>query len=126
MDTGAAISCIDDQVAITLGIKPTGTVNGHGMSGASARNLYSVQITIVAGTQQRWNYESPRIMVVDISKQGLIALIGRDFLRNGMMVYGGFSGIVDLSIWIIKMVLLNFELEYKSPVTSPSVQCWKR
>ena len=98
MDTGAAISCIDDQVAITLGIKPTGTVNGHSMSGAPVRNLYSVQITIVASPQQRWNYGSPRIVGVDISKQGLIALIGWDFLRNGMMVYSGFSGIVDLSI----------------------------
>ena len=98
VDTGAAISCVDDQVAVALGIKPNGTVNGHGRSGASVRNLYSTQITIEAGLQQKWNFESTRIMGVNISKQGLIALIGRDFLRNGMMVYSGFSGIVDLSI----------------------------
>ena len=45
VDTGAAISCVDDQVAVALGIKPNGTVNGHGMSGASVRNLYSTQIS---------------------------------------------------------------------------------
>ncbi len=83
---------------MTLGIKPTGTVNGHGMSGTSVRNFYSAQIAIVVSPQQKWNFESTRIMGVDISKQGLIALIGGDFLRNVLMVYSGFSGIVDLSI----------------------------
>lgn len=97
IDTGAAVSCIDDSVAIKLNVKPTGMVKGHGMSGESNRNLYSAQIAIVTGPQ-RWAYESTRIMGVDIQKQGLIALIGRDFLRNGMMIYSGFSGIVDLGI----------------------------
>jgi hypothetical protein len=98
INTGAAVSCIDDSVAIKLNVKPTGIVRGHGMSGESNRNLYSAQIAIVAGPQQKWTFESTRIMGVDIQKQGLIALIGRDFLRNGMMIYSGFSGIVDLGI----------------------------
>ena len=81
-----------------MNVKPTGIVRGHGMSGGSNRNLYPAQIAIVVGPQQKWTFESTRIMGVDIQKQGLIALIGRDFLRNGMMIYSGFSGIVDLGI----------------------------
>jgi hypothetical protein len=98
IDTGAAVSCIDDSIATKLNVKPTGVARGHGMSGESIRNLYSVQISIVAAPQQKWTFESTRIMGVEIEKQGLIALIGRDFLRNGIMIYSGFSGIVDLGI----------------------------
>jgi hypothetical protein len=35
IDTGVAVSCIDDSVAIKLNVKPTGVVKGHGMSGES-------------------------------------------------------------------------------------------
>ena len=97
IDTGAAVSCIDDAIATQLGIKPTGTTNAHGMSGPSVRNLYSARITILAGAQ-KWNYDSTRIMGVNINKQGLIALIGRDLLGKGILVYSGYSGVVELGI----------------------------
>ncbi|HII83210.1 MAG TPA: hypothetical protein HA269_08135 [Ferroplasma sp.] len=97
IDTGAQISCIDDTVASKLGISPTGQIHCGGMAGSSVRNLYSAKLTIVEGNQ-RWQFESASIIGVDIIKQGLVALIGRDFLGKGMMVYSGFLGIVDLSI----------------------------
>ena len=67
------------------------------MSGYSHRNSYTAKLAIIAGNQ-RWQFESARVMGVNIINQGLIALIGRDFLSKGMMVYSGFLGIVDLSI----------------------------
>ena len=97
IDTGAAISCIDDTVASGLGINPTGQTNSGGMAGPSVRNSYSAKLTLLAGNQ-RWQFESTRVIGVNIVNQGLIALIGRDFLSRGMMVYSGFLGIVDLSI----------------------------
>ena len=97
VDTGAQISCIDDTVATKLGISPSGQIHGSGMSGYSPRNSYSAKLAIIAANQ-RWQFESAKVMGVDIINQGLIALIGRDFLSKGMMTYSGFMGIVDLSI----------------------------
>lgn len=97
IDTGAQISCIDDTVASKLGIHPTGQIPGRGMAGSSVRNSYSAKL-IILHANQRWQFESTRIMGVNIIEQGLVALIGRDFLSKGMMTYSGFSGIVDLSI----------------------------
>lgn len=97
IDSGAQISCIDDTVASKLGINSIGQIQGGWMAGSSIRNLFSAKLTIVEGNQ-RWQFESASVMGVDIIKQGLVALIGRNFLSKGMMVYSGFLGIVDLSI----------------------------
>lgn len=97
IDTGATISCIDDTVASKLGINPTGQINSGGMAGSSKRNLYPAKLTILAGNQ-RWQFESTGVIGVNIIYMGLIALIGRDFLSKGIMVYNGFLGIVDLCI----------------------------
>lgn len=97
IDAGTTLSFIDDTLASKLGINPTGRINSGGMRGSSVGNSYPVKLTILAGNQ-RWTFETTRALGVNIVSQGLIALIGRDFLSKGIMIYSGFMGIIDLGI----------------------------
>ena len=96
IDTGAAVSCIDDDVAIALKLPVTGT--GFMTSATHTgqpRNLYPVEIEIAG-----WpiKFGSNRIMGANLKPQQLVALIGRDLLKNCVLVYNGPTGGFSLSI----------------------------
>ena len=93
LDTGASHTCFDIKAATDLGLVITGRMS---MSSASHANhiapLYSGKL-IFGG------------MNIDVSgggaslsSQGLIALIGRDILRLGILFYHGADGSVSFAI----------------------------
>ena len=95
IDTGATSTAIDDQVAQHLKLP---VVDKGAMVSASHNNhpcnLYPVQFTLSG----QISLEAPKAMGVNLAPQGFIAIIGRDVLRQCVMVYNGHTGSISLSI----------------------------
>jgi predicted aspartyl protease len=94
LDTGASTTCLDDQVAEQLSLPVIGTASiGTASHASSRRNIYPVAIEI-AGLQ---THIIAKAVGVELSSQGLLALIGRDVLSACTLFYNGLSGEITLS-----------------------------
>jgi hypothetical protein len=111
LDTGSSGSAIDQSVANELGLKPTGTVTGHGLAGESEIKVYSVKLFIPAepllmklppGRTAFLGMPQSVGSVVNLH-QGheatlgklpgrLIGLLGRSFLQFTRTTYDGLTG----------------------------------
>lgn len=95
IDTGASVTCIDEQVAADLGLP---VVDVGKMSSASHEghpcNLYPAQITI----PPILTFQAPRAMGAKIVGQGFVAIIGRDVLQGCVFIYNGGAGQITLCI----------------------------
>lgn len=97
IDTGAFMSCIDEEVAKNLGLSAIDVVNMTSASHESTEvNIYPARIEIVAG--QTLKFDMARVLGVNLKKQQLIALIGRDILSRCTLFYNGVTGQITLSI----------------------------
>jgi hypothetical protein len=90
IDTGASITAVDEGVVAALGIQPIGQMKLSTPSQSRAAWLYATRLTC-AGIAM------PVLDVLDIvgctlQPQGFIALLGRNFLRNVVLVYDGPTG----------------------------------
>lgn len=95
IDTGASQSCVDEQVAIDLGLP---VVDVGRMTSASHEqhpcNLYPVQISITGSI----TFQSPRAMGAKLAPIGYIAIIGRDVLQHCVLICNGPMGQVTLAL----------------------------
>lgn len=94
IDTGASITCIDDDLAKKLGLPVLDVVQMVSASHTTPANVYPVQIEVVG---VGISVQVLRCMGAKLSQQGIAALIGRDFLVNGLLVYNGVVGAITLS-----------------------------
>ena len=96
IDTGASTSCIDDEIAVKMGLPIIDVVNMMSASHPSvAQNVYPIQMHL-AGSNI--TIEIPHAVGANLASQGLIALIGRDFLQHCTFHYNGVSGQITLSV----------------------------
>ena len=96
IDTGASSTCIDDAIAQQLQLPATDVVQMVSASHASTQqNVYPVLIEVVGASIQ---INVPRAMGANLTPQGLIALIGRDFLQHVTLFYNGITGQITLSM----------------------------
>jgi predicted aspartyl protease len=96
IDTGATTTCIDDSIALQMGMPAVDVVMMASASHAATRqNVYSVHMEIV-GSPIR--VEVPKAMGASLKGQGIIALIGRDYLRHCTLYYNGIMGEITLAI----------------------------
>ena len=96
VDTGASVTCIDDEIAQSMGLPVIDVVQMTSASHASTpANVYPVQLQIV-GTPIR--VEVSRGLGAILKPQNIVALIGRDFLQHCAMFYNGPTGQLTLSI----------------------------
>jgi predicted aspartyl protease len=96
IDTGAATTCIDDAAAQAMNLPVIDVVQMMSASHASTpANVYPVQLQVL-GTPIR--AEIGRAMGAALQGQGIIALIGRDFLQSCTLFYNGITGQLTLSI----------------------------
>jgi predicted aspartyl protease len=95
IDTGATISCIDEQAAkdMKLPVVDVGQMTSASHVGHPC-NLYPIQIVLPAGIA----FGAPRAMGANLASQGLIAIIGRDILQVCTMFYNGVAGQITLSL----------------------------
>jgi predicted aspartyl protease len=99
IDTGASITCIDHAVITKLGIQPTGTTVCHSASHQQVTFLqYDVMLALILDNQQIYlaSLGIP-VIAIDTSQQSHDALIGRDVLAKGMMLYNGSGQSVSLT-----------------------------
>src|SRR5208283_1839702 len=87
IDTGASVSCIDEDAAkaLTLPIVDVVTMISASHSSVPA-NVYPAHFQLV-GTNIHINL--PRVMGANLKPQKLIALIGRDILSRCTLFYNG-------------------------------------
>ena len=96
IDTGASTTCIDDATAQEMRLPVIDVVHMISASHVSTpANVYPIQLQLV-GTPIR--IEVSRVMGARLKEQGLIALIGRDFLANCTLFYNGFAGSLTISM----------------------------
>jgi hypothetical protein len=96
IDTGASSTCIDDAVAQQLQLlSAIDVVNMTSASHASTpQNIYPVLIEVAGGIR----INVPRAVGASLAPQGIVALIGRDFLQNCTLFYNGPTGSIALSL----------------------------
>ncbi len=94
VDTGASECCIDDALAVKLGLPVVDKQKVSGASGAWMASFYLAQVHVPALPFTMWG----RFAGVDLTGGGQAhqALIGRTFLRNVTMTYDGITGTVIL------------------------------
>ena len=96
VDTGASTTCIDEALAQRLGLPVIDVVQMTSASHAGTEaNVYPIQMEIV-GSPIIVNV--PRAIGANLAPQGIVALIGRDYLQHCTLFYNGLSGEITLSI----------------------------
>jgi len=96
IDTGASVTCVDGEAAASLHLPVVDVVNMVSASHASTRqNVYPISLEILgAGIV----VGSVMATGAELKTQGLIALIGRDFLRFCTLHYNGVAGQFTLAV----------------------------
>lgn len=96
IDTGASTTCIDEALAQRLGLPVIDVVQMTSASHAGTQaNVYPIQMEIV-GSPIIVNV--PRAIGANLAPQGIVALIGRDYLQHCTLFYNGLTGEITLSI----------------------------
>lgn len=96
IDTGASVTCIDEDAARQLGLPAVDVVSVASASHATTQqNVYPVQIEVVG---MSFTITAPRAIGAPLAAQGLLALIGRDVLQACTLFYNGPAGTITLSI----------------------------
>jgi hypothetical protein len=103
IDTGACGTCIDPAVLAPLELQPTGVVSIHTPStGGSAVQVlqYDVDIFLVANPGQNSvrSFSTVPIIEAPLVGQGIQALIGRDILKDCLLIYDGQASSFTLGI----------------------------
>ena len=96
IDTGASVTCVDQDAATLLQLPAIDVVHIASASHAAAeQNVYPIQVEMV-GLPITVN--APRAVGAPLAVQGLLVLIGRDVLQHCVFVYNGPAGSISLSI----------------------------
>jgi hypothetical protein len=102
IDTGASITSFDESAVRSLGLNPNGTALVGTAGGQRTQSTFAARFSF-PGTAIS-SFEHPRVLECDLSgqtvmrSQPVIALIGRDFLANCVLVYNGSAGFWSLSL----------------------------
>ena len=96
IDTGASRTVVAEDALQQLGVQPVGLTQVLTPSGQELQLLYPVAIAFV-GTPERYSF-SQVVGSPHLRTQGLLALIGRDLLAGGLLVYNGHAGMFTLAL----------------------------
>lgn len=96
IDTGASLTVVNEQALKSLGVSPIGIAEVMTPSGKAQQYLYPAEL-VFAGTQ------IPKAVLARVAgsphlqAQNLLALIGRDVLQFGVLIYNGSAGMFTLT-----------------------------
>jgi len=99
IDTGATMTCVNEDVLAALGINPVGLVSLGTAAGPVQRPLFPARLGF---PEPKLVVDLSRVVAVDLRGQtvqgmSLIALVGRDILRFCQFIYDGSGGFFTLS-----------------------------
>ena len=97
VDTGASCTCVDPAVLTALNLSATGSVAVHTPSTGPALHYseqYDVSLVIPgAGIHHLpLTIDAVPVIAADLAVQGIHALIGRDVLKDCIVIYNGAAG----------------------------------
>lgn len=96
IDTGASTTCIDAGAAQAMGLPVIDVVQMTSASHAATdSNVYPIQMQVVGSPIRA---EITNAIGANLAPQGLLALIGRDFLQHCTLFYNGVTGEVTISM----------------------------
>ena len=104
VDTGATRTCVHEPILQAMGLNPTGTAETGTARGPATQNVYKVDL-IFPG--RKWEFSPPGVISVDLTGQQLrlrpnpepvVALLGRDFLQIGLLVWNGPGGLWSFAL----------------------------
>ena len=98
MITGASSTAIDNAVAREAGLAIVGRTKVGSATGVSPQPVYAAKITVMDGSKQWLNYTVFAHGVDIKTHQGLVALIGRDILSAGKLIYDGANATFEWSM----------------------------
>lgn len=88
IDTGATRTCIDDSIAQALKLKPHDKIKVHTPDGETEQFLYDATLYFTAIGNTPY---SVSVLGANLTGQPYGALLGRDFLSLGVLIYSGFQ-----------------------------------
>ena len=101
IDTGATHTCVDPTILRDFGLTPTGSTQVHTpSSGPSpvAMDQYDVGLAIFGRREDPpLIHRTIPVIGTDLSAQGIDALVGRDVLKDCVLVYNGGTGTFTLA-----------------------------
>jgi hypothetical protein len=105
IDTGASISGVDNGIIEALGVKPVGSVKLVSAKGGALHLLYPATFSFPGTPLPGINFErvagvelqEPQASDTQVKGPPLIAIIGRDVLRQCLLIYNGYLGYITLS-----------------------------
>ena len=86
-DTGASITSVDEKVLIRLGLAPVGRVNISTASDTRATNIYACAMNFPGNPLP--DLELSFVAGAELQNMGYVALIGRDIMRDMVLIYDG-------------------------------------
>jgi len=95
IDTGASVSCIDESVAVDLGLVARDVIPVLTPSGVSMQKQYDLGIGLPNLTQNIIPVLSPG---ADLTNQPYRALLGRDILSYCTLIYNGWEDSYQLHL----------------------------
>ncbi|HEV7893319.1 MAG TPA: SEC-C metal-binding domain-containing protein [Pyrinomonadaceae bacterium] len=116
IDTGAAETAIDEDVARELNLTPIARIEAHGVGGTDSFVKVNAQIILQVGDvngvplklglyrdvlcapKLRRNHDTYGLIAPDGSPMRIIGLLGRDFLQFAKLTYNGLQGSWDMEI----------------------------
>jgi len=101
IDTGAFASMIDAGAAQRMGLRSFGTLATSTAGDHLLTPIHAVGLRVVSGQEGAAPFcelDPWFVLGGNLADLGLLAVLGRDFLRLGILVYHGFTGRFSLSM----------------------------
>lgn len=103
IDTGATLTCIQEDILVSLGLNPIGQANAGTANGPVQRNIYPARIVFPT---KGWTLDLARAMGVNLTgqviptdpPQPIIALLGRNLLERCVFIYNGLVGLWTITL----------------------------